>query len=462
MIVGAWAAYLVPMWLRRQDELNEARPTERFSTAIRLLTGRGGADRTQDRDGSGEDAGGDDESPDAAPAADGVVDVRAAAMPVTDSRPAAPRPRRPRKQTPAAPAARPGAAAKARVDEEPDVPRAGRTDAHAGTSPSPRAADDNPAPAPASAPAEPTEPEPAAGPAPAPAPARNQTPQATAERRARARVLARRRRTLTLLFVALTVGAVAASAGGPRFLWAVVIPVLLLTAYVVRVRTQERRRRTFTADPARGEAAARRLREGRAANAAGADRAGRQSTSEGKAREARRRTGTESPAPRDEAGADAEADYDDAHAARDEHDGDAHDPSATAPFDAPAAAYEADRRALVEQTDHAEWVDQQRERDRPADAGWDPVPVPLPTYVTAPVAPRATRGLDLDAPDTWSSARSSTAEPHQPSPEAPPADPGTTEDPPDPDTPRRRPRTTNHTPLFDQYADPPRRRAANE
>ncbi|MFC7221436.1 hypothetical protein ACFQLX_25195, partial [Streptomyces polyrhachis] len=45
MIVGAWAAYLVPMWLRRQDELNEARPTERFSTALRLLTGRGAADR---------------------------------------------------------------------------------------------------------------------------------------------------------------------------------------------------------------------------------------------------------------------------------------------------------------------------------------------------------------------------------------------------------------------------------
>ena len=43
VIVGAWAAYLVPMWLRRQDELNEARPTERFSTAIRLLSGRAGS-----------------------------------------------------------------------------------------------------------------------------------------------------------------------------------------------------------------------------------------------------------------------------------------------------------------------------------------------------------------------------------------------------------------------------------
>ncbi|MEO3765580.1 gephyrin-like molybdotransferase receptor GlpR, partial [Streptomyces sp. B5E4] len=381
MIVGAWAAYLVPMWLRRQDELNEARPTERFSTAIRLLTGRGGADRsTRDRDdadsgadadpgpgsvsGSGEGVAGDDEGPDAAPAAGGVVDVRAAAVPVTDPRAAAPR--RTRKETPAAPVVRQGVAATA--DEEPEAAPVERTDAQAGATAGPRAPEEKP---------------------PAPS-ARNQQPQSTPERRARARVLARRRRTLTLLFVALTVGAVAASVGGPRFLWAVVVPVLLLTAYVVRVRTQERRRRTFTADQARGEAAARRLREDREA--------------------APRRPQENAPGSGDGDPRDAEAGPED-------------DPSATAPFDAPAAAYEADRRALVEQTDHAEWVDQQRERDRPADAGWDPVPVPLPTYVTAPVAPRATRGLDFDAPDTWSSARSSTAEPQPPHPEPAPADP---------------------------------------
>ncbi|MEO3841235.1 gephyrin-like molybdotransferase receptor GlpR [Streptomyces sp. B22F1] len=376
MIVGAWAAYLVPMWLRRQDELNEARPTERFSTAIRLLTGRGGADRSQDRDGadsgadadsglapgpvsgSGEDAGGDDESPDAAPAAGGVVDVRAAAVPVTDPRAVAPR--RSRKETPAAPVARQGVTA--RAAEEPEGAPAGCADAQAGATADPRAPEENP---------------------PAPS-VRNSQSLPTPERRARARVLARRRRTLTLLFVALTAGAVAASVGGPRFLWAVVLPVVLLTAYVVRVRTQERRRRTFTADQARGEAAARRLREDREA--------------------APRR-------PQENAPGSGDGDHRDAEAGPED------DPSATAPFDAPAAAYEADRRALVEQTDHAEWVDQQRERDRPADAGWEPVPVPLPTYVTAPVAPRATRGLDFDAPDTWSSARSSTAEPQQPHPE---------------------------------------------
>ncbi|MYX47583.1 hypothetical protein GTW59_42170, partial [Streptomyces sp. SID89] len=66
------------------------------------------------------------------------------------------------------------------------------------------------------------------------------------------------------------------------------------------------------------------------------------------------------------------------------------------------SALAADRRALVEQTDHAEWLDQQRERrPRPGHGdSWDPVPVPLPTYVTAPVAPRATSDVDLGAPDT--------------------------------------------------------------
>src|SRR5689334_11358181 len=38
------------MWLRRQDELNEARPTERFSTAIRLLSGRAAMERRYARD----------------------------------------------------------------------------------------------------------------------------------------------------------------------------------------------------------------------------------------------------------------------------------------------------------------------------------------------------------------------------------------------------------------------------
>ncbi|MGC2999998.1 hypothetical protein ACPF8X_16920, partial [Streptomyces sp. G35A] len=80
VIVGAWAAYLVPMWLRRQDELNEARPTERFSTAIRLLSGRAGMERRYAKDlraRSADDAEQGVHDPDAVTDS---VDVRAFAV----------------------------------------------------------------------------------------------------------------------------------------------------------------------------------------------------------------------------------------------------------------------------------------------------------------------------------------------------------------------------------------------
>ncbi|MGB8942419.1 MAG: hypothetical protein WCD21_19580, partial [Streptomyces sp.] len=131
----------------------------------------------------------------------------------------------------------------------------------------------------------------------------------------------------------------------------------------------------------------------------------------------------------------------------------------------------------VEQTDHAEWVDQQRERQRRPGHGdsWDPVPVPLPTYVTAPVAPRATGYVDLGAPDAWSSARSSSVEPT-----ADEADEGEYAEYAEgaegadgvdgvggrSDARRaasaRRARERGRTPLFDQYDDGQRPRAANE
>ncbi|MER7188171.1 hypothetical protein ABT404_53445, partial [Streptomyces hyaluromycini] len=112
VIVGAWAAYLVPMWLRRQDELNEARPTERFSTAIRLLSGRAGMERRYARDlrarsaSEGEQDAGD---PDAATDS---VDVRAFAMPPTrrqvraDVPPEAPGRQEPARDQTVAPAAK--------------------------------------------------------------------------------------------------------------------------------------------------------------------------------------------------------------------------------------------------------------------------------------------------------------------------------------------------------------------
>lgn len=354
VIVGAWAAYLVPMWLRRQDELNEARPTERFSTAIRLLSGRAGMERRYAKD----------------------LEGRAPAEAAAPGEAGEPEPRAPE----------PDAATEMVDVRSFGAPASGRPDV----------AQAPPAAPPVS---------PAASPAPS-APAATAGALTAAERARRSKVLARRRRTTVLLFLAFTLGAVVAGVGGLALLWVPGVPAALLSAYICYLRVHERRRFAFTMDQRRAELAAQRLREGRARSHS---------------------------APPEDGSADADTVVH--HAA----------PPAAG---GAAAARSAGRRALVEQTDHAEWVDQQRDRD-PGE-GWEPVPVPLPTYVSAPVAPRATGGTA----DTWSSARSSTAEPadaHRP----PAEDRRATR-------PRRPRRERGHTPLFDQYADEDRPRAANE
>ncbi|MQY37861.1 hypothetical protein SRB17_58680 [Streptomyces sp. RB17] len=388
VIVGAWAAYLVPMWLRRQDELNEARPTERFSTAIRLLSGRAGMERRYAKDLRARSA--QEGEPDAG-RPDGVtdsVDVRAFAMPPT------------RRQV--------------HADAEPE--------ASGGTEPA-REHDTPPARK--------------SGPAPAPAQQRVQSArhassaQAAAARARRSKVLARRRRTTVVLFLAFTMGAIVAAVGGLAFLWAPAAPAVLLSAYIVYLRSQERRRFAYQMDRRRAEVAAQRLRE--------------------RERQPRRR------APLD-AGPGA----------------DEPEEAPQAQTDTGLAALAADRRALVEQTDHAEWVDQQRERQRrPGGDSWDPVPVPLPTYVTAPVAPRATSDVDLGAPDTWSSARSSSVAPEREASRTVEAE-SDEQAPASGDKPAggrsdarrtasaRRSRERGRTPLFDQYEDGGRPRAANE
>ncbi|MFJ7197989.1 MULTISPECIES: gephyrin-like molybdotransferase receptor GlpR [unclassified Streptomyces] len=379
VIVGAWAAYLVPMWLRRQDELNEARPTERFSTAIRLLSGRAAMERRYAKDL--RERIGEQAEPDADPDVDtdrmDSVDVRAFAAPDAHTEARVHDPARARERTPEG---RPEPAkAKAQAQAKP------RTKA------------------------------------PASARRARQRPGGTdAERVRRAQrlqVLARRRRTTVVLFLAFTLGAVVAAVGGLHFLWAPAVPAVLLSTYIVHLRAQERRRFAFTMDRRRAEVAAQHLRESR--------------------------TRRHQPA----AAAPAEPDE---------------EPEARRPEPEPAPAVspqEAGRRALVEQTDHAEWVDQQRERGRAQGDSWEPVPVPLPTYVTAPVAPRATGGVEVGNPETWSAARSSTAEPTGTSyPVAPPVDPA----PRQRTSQSRRSRDRGRTPLFDQYEDGERPRAANE
>ncbi len=48
--------------------------------------------------------------------------------------------------------------------------------------------------------------------------------------------------------------------------------------------------------------------------------------------------------------------------------------------------------------------------DSEADRAWEPVPVPLPTYVTAPKAPRSVRVIDLTRPGLWTSGHLDPAE----------------------------------------------------
>ncbi|MEU5308996.1 gephyrin-like molybdotransferase receptor GlpR [Streptomyces sp. NPDC021562] len=408
VIVGAWAAYLVPMWLRRQDELNEARPTERFSTAIRLLSGRAGMERRYARDlrarsaSEGEQDAGDPDVTDS-------VDVRAFAMPPT------------RRQV--------------RAEAEPETPgyREPARDqqaAAAAKSPSAPARQQGGAAASGQAPASTPATEPDAARKRVPAARRAPSSQTAAARAQRSKVLARRRRTTVLLFVAFTLGAIVAAVGGLAFLWAPGVPAVMLSTYIAYLRTQERRRFAYQMDRRQAEAAAQRLRE----------------------RQPRRRAPLDAGAVADEP-----------------------DEGPATETDPGLSALAADRRALVEQTDHAEWVDQQRERQRRPGQGdsWDPVPVPLPTYVTAPVAPRATSDVDLGAPDAWSSARSSSVAPElearPAAPEAEAQEPAADDDRPDDgrtDARRaasaRRARERGRTPLFDQYEDGERPRAANE
>ncbi|WP_037608211.1 divisome protein SepX/GlpR [Streptacidiphilus rugosus] len=304
VIVGAWAAYLVPMWLRRQDELNEARPTEKFSTAIRLLSGRAAMERKISRQ---------------------LEETQALAPPTP---------------VPAAPAHQPAQAGA--VSREP--------------SPS------------------------------------------AAESRRRAALLARRRRMVVVLFAAFTLGMIAAAVGGVALLWIPAVPAVLFSLYIAQMRRQEHRRYEVKLDRRRAAEAAQRVRQQAAARRAP------------EAAPAAVPEPVEGPAERTTAGTGSLAP---AHAAE----------AAVQPW------------TDDDRPDHASAAPQAGQ----ADDVWNPVPVPLPTYVTAPVAPRATLGLDLSAPNTYSSGRGPASKPATP----------------------RRPAPKPATPLFDQFADDAPR-AANE
>ncbi|MFJ4794371.1 divisome protein SepX/GlpR [Kitasatospora purpeofusca] len=356
VIVGAWAAYLVPMWLRRQDELNEARPTERFSTAIRLLAGRSALERRASR-ALGDEPRDDEQSNDGPPERDEAA------------------------------------------PDDPADASAGRTDAPATARPAER---------------DRAEPRPA--------------PQGGGPER-RARLLARRRRMVTALFLAFALGAVVAAVAGLAFLWVPAVPAALLTLYIGHLRRLERQRYAVKLDRTRAAQAAERLRKRE-----------QQRAEAGRAAAAPEPAPASGPEPRTPAPGRGRPHLrlaTEADAARAASAGTpAANPVGTAAgrsTGVSTGASAASASAVAEVTEHEEWVDGMRERGAAGPDSWEPVPVPLPTYVTAPVAPRVNRGLDLSAPGTWTAGR---------------------------------PVESRSTPLFDQYAEPsaqePRPRAANE
>jgi hypothetical protein len=68
----------------------------------------------------------------------------------------------------------------------------------------------------------------------------------------------------------------------------------------------------------------------------------------------------------------------------------------------------AERRAAAE-AERVEADRAARESARRAAEGWQPTPVPLPTYVTKPVAPRVGRPIDLTKPGAWTEAQGLSA-----------------------------------------------------
>jgi hypothetical protein len=71
----------------------------------------------------------------------------------------------------------------------------------------------------------------------------------------------------------------------------------------------------------------------------------------------------------------------------------------------------AERRAAAEaERVEADWAAHEAaRRDAERAGGWQPTPVPLPTYVTKPVAPRVGRPIDLTHPGAWTDAQSGVA-----------------------------------------------------
>ncbi|HEX4787388.1 MAG TPA: hypothetical protein VH372_02920 [Actinospica sp.] len=213
-IVGAWAVYLVPMWLRREDELNTARQTQRYTTAIKVLSHKDSFERKHGAAAEQAEAR-------ALPLAVGQAGSAPAAGQRTLDRVRA----KERAQT----ADARGASAAKTVSAS--VP-ASSGPAHPSSLWTPRAS--NPANASGS--------NGSGSNGSGSIASGSNAAGSNAASAARSGLRARRRRVVSVLFGLSSLGALVSADLGLSYVWAMLLPAAVLSAYIVRVRKDERAR----------------------------------------------------------------------------------------------------------------------------------------------------------------------------------------------------------------------------
>jgi hypothetical protein len=259
VIVGAWAVYLVPMWLRREDELNHARQTQRYATAIKVLSNKESFERRWI-------ATADEEVELPLAAGQNTAAPQRRSAPEAAAKSAAKSAQPPRSTRSVGSAGSAGIAEAGRSAKPETGPKVGKTTRPASpaagrpkqmvtvrvkpggaSGPGPRATTRSAASSSAAS-------TPAAGrPTPTARPAQARGP--------RTGLVARRRRVVSILFAASTLGAIVSADLGAHYLWAMATPAVLLSAYIVQLRNDEHAR---AADRARRRSAALAARQARA------------------------------------------------------------------------------------------------------------------------------------------------------------------------------------------------------
>ena len=238
-IVGAWAVYLVPMWLRREDELNKARQTQRYTTAIKVLSHKDSFER---RYGASAEQKRDEAQAQELPVAVGQSGSAPAAGQGTLDRVKA----KDRERAAAGAPSAAGSAPAARVAPAKPAPRvkaafaaesAASSSARRGTVSAKVDGADAPKPgtgSPRTAGTAATSGVWTPPPAPAASPSAGLGP--------RSGLRARRRRVVGFLFGLTSLGAIISADLGMAYVWVMLLPAAVLSAYIVWVRKDERAR----------------------------------------------------------------------------------------------------------------------------------------------------------------------------------------------------------------------------